>query len=86
MTLPGRFLRGRVGLMYSKLLEIEECVAKDVEDYARLAVTIANDAAFRESIQARILANNHRLFESRQSSESIAGFLRDVGRAGSPAA
>ena len=78
VTWPGAFLRGRVGLIYSRLLGIEDCVASDQKDYVERAVRIANDAELRARLSARILANQELFFDNRQLLASTRSFLRDL--------
>ena len=75
VTLPGEFLRGRIGLQFCKLLEVPECVASDPEDYARKAVAIASDPVLREEIKSKILANNSILFGNPQTIEDMENFF-----------
>lgn len=78
VTKPSEFLRGRVGLLFSKILDVMECVAEDCEDYAQKAVAIANDQELRQRIQSKILTNNHLLFENEQAITDMVEFLRVV--------
>ena len=79
VTKPGEFMRGRVGLFYCRIMDLMECVALDTEDYARKAVAIANDRGLRDSLKAKILKNNHALFENRQAITDLTDFFLDVG-------
>jgi protein O-GlcNAc transferase len=65
VTLPGEFMRGRIGYLYCKMLDTMECVATDPLDYAHRAVNIANDSIFRAKIKEKILANNHTIFDNK---------------------
>lgn len=78
VTWPGAFLRGRVGLIYSRLLNIEECVATEPQDYVERAVLIAHDAELRARLSARILANQDRFFDGQVFLESTRRFLCDL--------
>lgn len=55
-TIPGEFLRGRVGMGFCEMMDLSECIAVDTEEYARLAVEIATDQSLRERIKTKILA------------------------------
>lgn len=59
VTLPGEFMRGRVGLSICNLMETPECVAESVEDYVEKAYAAARNPELRE----RILNNKHRMFD-----------------------
>lgn len=63
VTLPGRFLRGRSALGFYRVMGFADLVAADPDDYVRLAVRVANDAAFRAHCVAQIEARRHRLFD-----------------------
>jgi hypothetical protein len=39
----GEVMRGLVGAFYCRMLDVEECIAKDIEGYARKAIEIASD-------------------------------------------
>lgn len=69
---PGRYLRGRVGLAYCRLLELDECIASDPQDYIARAVAIASDAALRQRLHERILARKSRLFDNEQPVRDLA--------------
>ncbi len=56
VTLPGEFMRGRVTYALYKKLGVMDCVARDRTEYVELAVKLAQDRAWRESISGRIQA------------------------------
>jgi predicted O-linked N-acetylglucosamine transferase (SPINDLY family) len=43
---------------------LTDCVARDAEDYVRIAVRLANDPAYRASIRAAILSRNSILYSN----------------------
>ena len=63
VTLPGAFQRGRHTYGYYAKMNYLECVAQDRSDYARIAVRLGTDKAYRARVSAGILAANHVLFE-----------------------
>ena len=79
VTKPGEFMRGRVGLFYCRIMDLMECVALGTEDYAQKAVAIATDHSLRDSLKAKILKNNHALFENRQAITDLTDFFLEVG-------
>ncbi|TDP71384.1 tetratricopeptide repeat protein [Roseateles toxinivorans] len=85
VTLPGKFLRGRVGLAYARMLEVEACVAIDAADYVRKAVQIACDPALRDRLSAGIQENRSRFFDNQAYLAQIRGYLAS-GREGPGAA
>ncbi len=78
VTKPSDFLRGRVGLGFCKMLDLPECVAEDVEGYARTAVQIATNPVQRQEIQARILSNNNRLYQNLQPVRDLIQFFLEI--------
>jgi len=75
VTKAGEFMRGRVGAFYCKLLDLEECIADDTESYARIAVQIASDPSLRDTIHAKILKNNHTLYDDLRPADDLANFF-----------
>jgi len=78
VTWPAAFLRGRVGLVYARLMELPECVAESQRDYPALAVRIANDPVLRSSLSARILAHADRFFDSQEYLNSTRAFFHSL--------
>ncbi len=62
VTLPGRFMRGRQSAAMLGLVGVDELVARDADDYVRIAAGLAGDAPWRQSLRARIVAARGRLF------------------------
>lgn len=63
VTLPGKFQRGRYGYaMYTKM-GISECLAKDAADYVNIALKIANERDYRQSLTKKIKERAPILFE-----------------------
>lgn len=76
VTLPSEYMRGRVGLFYCKMLNLEsECVASDKEDYVRKAVSFATRPDRRAEVKSRILARNDVFYENRQGIENVKTFI-----------
>jgi protein O-GlcNAc transferase len=78
VTLPGEFMRGRVGLQYYKALGVMDCVAESKEDYVQKAVKIATDPILHEQIKQKILSNNHRIYDNSLAYRDYANFIRRV--------
>jgi predicted O-linked N-acetylglucosamine transferase (SPINDLY family) len=57
-----------------------ELIARDVEDYVRLAVSLAADDARRAELRQRLLANSSRLFENRAAAAHLQDFLMTTVR------
>ncbi|MBL8517731.1 MAG: tetratricopeptide repeat protein [Betaproteobacteria bacterium] len=78
VTKPSDFLRGRVGLFFSRLMDLPECVATDTEDFAQRAVAIATNRDLREDLGRRILRNNSVLYNNSKPIQDLADALRKL--------
>jgi predicted O-linked N-acetylglucosamine transferase (SPINDLY family) len=63
VTLPTGFLRGRITQAFCRRLGVEQCIARDVEDYVDIAVRLGTNGEFRQKITGQIMAGQGRLFE-----------------------
>jgi predicted O-linked N-acetylglucosamine transferase (SPINDLY family) len=81
VTLPGAFMRGRQSAAMLGLLEMPELVARDGDDYARIAARLAGDRAWREEVAARIRAGSGALFDRPEPVEALAAFLESAAPA-----
>jgi len=78
VTLPGALMRGRQTFGMLRLLELDELVARDVDDYVRIAARLAQDSTWREAISARIASRKAELYRDRSVIDALAAFLRTV--------
>lgn len=78
VTLPSRYARGRYAMHCANVLGVEECVAHDVQDYVRIALAVANDAAMRANIRERILLNQSALLGNTEGVENVKSFFRSA--------
>ncbi|MCA3017249.1 MAG: tetratricopeptide repeat protein [Rhodocyclaceae bacterium] len=78
VTKPGKFMRGRAGYAYCKLVDIPECITSDVDSYAAMATQIASDGPLRARLRATILQNNHRIFENDAAAPEFAQTIRQL--------
>jgi len=81
VTLPGDFMRGRQSAAMLGLLGIGELVARDREDYVRIAARLAGDRAWREGVAARIRGGSGTLFDRPEPVAALAGFLESAAPA-----
>ncbi len=63
VTLPGDYLRGRLSLAIYRHMRVMDCVAQDAADFARIALCLGTDSAFRREIEARIAAGADAIFD-----------------------
>lgn len=64
VTLPSKFMRGRVTGGLYRQMGVMDCVVATKDKYIKLAVRLGTDPKFREEVKARILAANHVLYEN----------------------
>jgi len=62
VTLPGRFMRGRQSAGMLQLIGAGELVARDEDDYARIAARLATDPEYRAAEAERVREGAPRLF------------------------
>jgi predicted O-linked N-acetylglucosamine transferase (SPINDLY family) len=65
VTLPGRFMRGRMAYGCYRKMGMMDCVATTPEEYIDLAVRLGTDPVYRESVKMKILATNQTLYEDK---------------------
>ena len=63
VALPGRYMRGRQSMAMLEQMDIPELVAKDDDDYVRIAARLAGDRSWRVTLAARIAENRGRIFD-----------------------
>lgn len=76
---PGRTLRGRQTLALLRVLELEELVATDADDYVRIAVDLARSADRRAAIRGALLARRDRLRDGGATARALSAILRGEG-------
>jgi predicted O-linked N-acetylglucosamine transferase (SPINDLY family) len=57
------------------IVEAPELIARDDDDYVRIAVELCGDAPRRAQLRSRLLDNAKRLFESRDGQRGLQEFL-----------
>lgn len=78
VTLPGDFLRGRLSLAIYAKAGVMDLVARDADDYVRLAVRAATDRAWRADVMARVEAASGVIYDDREYLEDVERFLARV--------
>jgi SAM-dependent methyltransferase len=76
VTLPSPYMRGRVTAACYLKMGLADCIAGSPREYVDLAVRLATEPEFRKSVETRILAANHVLYEDRQSLSELEDFLQ----------
>jgi predicted O-linked N-acetylglucosamine transferase (SPINDLY family) len=66
VTMPGPLQRSRHTSSMYRHMGIEACIAKDPQDYVRIALRLGLDPIFRSEVLASIRERSHRLYENPQ--------------------
>ena len=80
VTLPTPLMRGRHTLAILRQMGITETIADTVDDYIEIAVRLAHDTAWRDSIGASIAERKHRLFRDHSTVRALESFLQLAAR------
>jgi len=79
ITLPGAVMRSRHTHAMLLAMDLDELVARDEDDYVRLAVELGRDRARREALRARVRERKHVLYRDQRVVEAFQRFLLDPG-------
>jgi len=74
VTLPSRFLRGRVALGLYRRMGVADCVVETDEQYVERSVQIANDRDFRVAVKDRIQSTCDVLFHDDSAVRELEAF------------
>jgi predicted O-linked N-acetylglucosamine transferase (SPINDLY family) len=75
VTLPSGFLRGRITYALYRQMGVDDLIAHDADDYVERAVRLANDRAWRDDVQAKILAAGDKIFENLSGVRDLEAFF-----------
>ncbi len=78
VTLPGKYLRGRVTLAIYRRMGVEDCGARDVGDSVRIALRLGTDREWAAKVRRRIEAGCERIFDDPVFLEEAERFLMTV--------
>jgi predicted O-linked N-acetylglucosamine transferase (SPINDLY family) len=78
VTWPSPYLRGRLTLAMYRKMGWQDCVADSAEQYVDLAVRLATDRPFRETIREKLQATSHVLFEDLDEVRALERFFRQA--------
>ena len=78
VTLPGPLMRGRHTAAMLRRMGLEELVARDEDEYARIAVELGRDPAFRARMRAEIADRKHLLYDDASVVPALEAFLLDA--------
>ena len=80
VTREGRFMRGRLASGILRSMGMSELVADDERGYVDLAVKLASDARYRQSIRRRIETSRADLFGDVGTVRALEDFLLKAGK------
>jgi predicted O-linked N-acetylglucosamine transferase (SPINDLY family) len=80
VTLPDRSSSGRATYALYAKMGIFDCVADSIENYADIAIKLANDRNFYNYVSNKILSKNHILFEDMNACKYFEDFLIQVAQ------
>jgi protein O-GlcNAc transferase len=78
VTREGRFMRGRLAGGILRRMGVTELIAATEDEYVNLAVRLARDAAYRQSVRQRIASSRPILFDDIAPVRALEDFLHNV--------
>ena len=82
VTLPGALMRGRHTMAMLERMELRQLIARDADDYVRIAVDLATSADFRTEMSGLIRERKHRLYDDRDVVDAFVSFCAQHAAAG----
>uniref|UniRef100_K3WKQ9 protein O-GlcNAc transferase n=1 Tax=Globisporangium ultimum (strain ATCC 200006 / CBS 805.95 / DAOM BR144) TaxID=431595 RepID=K3WKQ9_GLOUD len=79
VTLPGEFWGTRVAYGFYQIMEMNNLIASNMDEYVTLAVRMADDADFRNEMMEKIKERRSRLHEDSRAVEEWEKFLDFAG-------
>ena len=78
VTLPGEFMRARHSMAILKMMDIEETIASNKEEYIKIAIHLAKDAQYRKYLSELVAQNKHKLYNDLKPVRALEEFLFDI--------
>ena len=78
VTLPGNTMRGRHSYAILKMMQLDELIANDKEDYVNIVHKLATDTVFRSRILSHIETHKDDAFEDRTALNGFEQFVEGV--------
>ena len=78
VTLPGAMMRARQSAGMLKLIGMEKLIAKDIEDYLRIANRLCGDPPWRAQLSRQIRERCRRLFDDAEPIKALEAFYREA--------
>jgi protein O-GlcNAc transferase len=76
VTLPSRFLRGRITFALYKQMGMLECVVHSPQEYVELAQRLGTDKGYRDQVRDRILEGNGVLYQNSAGVKELEEFFK----------
>ena len=86
VTLPHKYLGSRWSAAYYEIIGVTELIARDEDEYVRLAVRLGTDASYRAGVQARIRDSVHKLYRRDEAVDAWTALLTRLAEDGTAAA
>ncbi len=84
VTWPGRFMRGRHTAAILRRIGCEATIAGSEDEYVSIAVRLARDAVWRETVRRAVAAGKHLAFDDRAYIRALETFLAEAAAGLSP--
>ena len=78
VTLPSAFMRGRHTYSFLKVLNIEETIANTKKEYVKIAVKLATDNNFKNSVIDKIKKHKNKLFNDEKPTRFLEEFFKKI--------
>lgn len=78
VTMPGEFMRGRHSYAILTMLGVTETIAHSQQEYIDIAVRLAKDKHWRQTIRDKIAQNHHRLYDDVECVRGLEQFFSQV--------
>lgn len=75
VTIPGELLRGRVATALLRWMDVTGTIATNVDEYVEIAVRLATDPAWRQTVSTHIATNKHIIHQDMQCIQGLEDFL-----------
>lgn len=73
-------MRGRHAYAILKMIGVGETIAANVEEYCAIAIRLALDTKWRESITAKMALNKYKAYRDKECITGLENFLVRVSR------
>jgi protein O-GlcNAc transferase len=78
VTMPTDMHKGRYAYAAYQQMEMNECIATNLQEYVDLAIRLANESAFRSKIVAQIKTKKVEIFEDIKAVNELSTFFKSI--------